>query len=303
VILEWQWHCKSKVDDSSCPTAVAKTLAAARTSNGHPIQVSLSLQEPPATSAIRVKFPHGVCPKYCITVAAHGGSLLIEVMMEQGYAGSTTLDYFVYNAGDAAADPPRPPSLLLLPPYYPSESEDRCPDCTGILRRRRGEDDEVVVAELQMVAVSKDTPKTTEVAELLLFSSGEWSVKRPRIWCGDDELGELSLHRNTTSVFPVDDTILCWADTSDGGGILFYDVVQESPWLHYVPLPATVPSPSFGRKVCAMAGGGTLIRLVNISPRCCCGGAGASYCQRSYHAYTINTWRLRMDDGMEWVTS
>jgi hypothetical protein len=132
--------------------------------------------------------------------------LLIEVMMEQGYAGST-LDYFVYNAGDAAADPPRPPSLLLLPPYYPSESEDRCPrwrsdpanrelrtDGTGMLRRRRGEDDEVVVAELQMVAVSKDTPKTTEVAELLLFSSGEWSVKRPRIWCGDDELGELSSH-------------------------------------------------------------------------------------------------------------
>lgn len=109
-----EWDCKSNVDDSCCPTAVTKTLAAARTSNGHWIQVSLSLQEPPATSVVVVEFPDGgVHLNYSIIMAAHGDSLLVGVNFKQGYGYRLTHDYFVYCAGDAAADPPRPPSLLL----------------------------------------------------------------------------------------------------------------------------------------------------------------------------------------------
>lgn len=126
VILER--HCKSTVDDDlSCAKAVAaKTMAAARTSNGHPIQFSLSLAEPPATSSVRVKFPDGVHLKYCITMAAHGDSLLIVVNFNQW------CDHFVYNAGDAAADPPRPPSLLLLLQRYLSANEDDCRRYPGL---------------------------------------------------------------------------------------------------------------------------------------------------------------------------
>lgn len=72
---------------------------------------------------------------------------------------------------------------------------------------RRGEE-EVVVAELKMVAMSEDTQKT-KVAELFLFRSGAWSMKYPWISCGnDDEHWELPSDWTTSSIFPVSNRIL-----------------------------------------------------------------------------------------------
>ncbi|KAK3118133.1 hypothetical protein QOZ80_9BG0694690 [Eleusine coracana subsp. coracana] len=51
--------------------------------------------------------------------------------------------------------------------------------------------------------------------------------------------------------------------------------------------------------VCATAGG-TTVKFINICPRCCCGGAGATNCHHSYRAYTIMTWTLDMET-MSWV--
>jgi hypothetical protein len=94
-----------------------------------------------------------------------------EKQHQQGY----TTDYFVYNAGDAAAtDPPRPPSLSLLPPCYEEDEPEKRvprrlgPDALGLLRR--GED------ELR-------TPRPVPL--LCLFRSGKWSVKRVPISYSD----------------------------------------------------------------------------------------------------------------------
>ncbi|CAL4994954.1 unnamed protein product [Urochloa decumbens] len=295
----------------SCVTADAKTLAAATTSTGHRIHVSLGLANPPATSAVRVEIPDNgadhMRPRPMI-IAAHKDSLLIQVNIHHvaSYV-ATAVDHFVYNAGAAAADPPRPPSLTLLPPYNRGPLRDRYldTDATGILRR--GDNDMVTVAELHMVLVRNDKKvPEKKAAELFMFRSGEWSVRRPRIrpsgngdGNGDDEIEELPQWWSTDVVIPAGDTTLCWVDLSRG--ILFCDVSEESPWLQYRPLPET---PCFGgvsnRNLSITAGGE--VRFVNVFPRCCCGGAGASECEQSHNAYTIHTWSLRMDDmAMEWV--
>nr|CAB3489269.1 unnamed protein product [Digitaria exilis] len=101
-------------DDSSCHvTPDAKTLAAATTSTGHRIHVSLvGLAEPPATSSLHVELlpvgDGGIRSYHARIVAAHG--------LHQDYERRVrTLDLFVYSAG-AAADPTRrPPTLSLLP--------------------------------------------------------------------------------------------------------------------------------------------------------------------------------------------
>uniref|UniRef100_A0A0Q3UYU1 Uncharacterized protein n=2 Tax=Setaria TaxID=4554 RepID=A0A0Q3UYU1_SETIT len=173
-------YVKSNVQDSSRITPDAKTLAAARTSNGHRIQVSLGLAEPPATSALRVELPEGVYAKYATVVAADGDSLLLRVNLDQrSFASDDTLDHFVYNAGSAAADPSRPPSLSLLPSYnvtYRPMIQYLVTDATGILRHG---DDQIVVAELHTATVR--VTLETKAAELYMFRSGEWSIRRPRI--------------------------------------------------------------------------------------------------------------------------
>ncbi|RCV37306.1 hypothetical protein SETIT_8G052100v2 [Setaria italica] len=191
-------YVKSNVQDSSRITPDAKTLAAARTSNGHRIQVSLGLAEPPATSALRVELPEGVYAKYATVVAADGDSLLLRVNLDQrSFASDDTLDHFVYNAGSAAADPSRPPSLSLLPSYnvtYRPMIQYLVTDATGILRHG---DDQIVVAELHTATVR--VTLETKAAELYMFRSGEWSIRRPRICssvAGDGSLFGRASNRN-----------------------------------------------------------------------------------------------------------
>ena len=103
-----------------------KTPAAARTSTGHRIQVSLLLAEPPAASCVCFQLPGGVAAQYAWVAAAHGDSVLIQVGL-QGHVP----DDFVYSSGAAAADPPSL-SLSLLPPYYYRIEDPRFP---GPVRR------------------------------------------------------------------------------------------------------------------------------------------------------------------------
>ncbi|CAL4989299.1 unnamed protein product [Urochloa decumbens] len=285
---------RSSDEDSA---ADVKTLATGRTTSGHLVGVSLSLAAPPAASRICVQIPDGVEMQSCHILAAHGDSILVEMFcrgLEWGENDWT--DYFVYNAGDAAAKPPRPPSLMLLP-FCPVQGA-LYNDTTGLLCR--GEDDELVVAELRAVEVGERRSKK-KVPKLLMLRSGEWIVvKKPLISHVNGEVSEMLPPKwNSDTVFPVNDRTLCWVDLSQG--VIFCDVLHESPGLRYVPLPT---DPNFNRRlifrnVCATAGG--TVKFVNIFPRCCCGGAGASYCRHSNNAYTIQSWTLRMDDSMSWV--
>ncbi|RLM69270.1 hypothetical protein C2845_PM17G12430 [Panicum miliaceum] len=85
-------HYGEAVDVGSCPAADARTLAASRTSTGHPVAVSLSLAAPPAPSSVRVHFPRGVNGATGSVLAAHGGSLLICAYFEEGYYGDSRLN-------------------------------------------------------------------------------------------------------------------------------------------------------------------------------------------------------------------
>ncbi|KAJ1256510.1 hypothetical protein BS78_K012500 [Paspalum vaginatum] len=259
----------------SSSTDDAMTLVTARTSSGRHISVSLRLA---------LRNTHG------LVVATHGDSVLfcISFKEEGPFLGQDeTVDYFVYNAGAADAEPPRPPTLSLLRPYYLTKQElerscsyrrDRvqrylCRDSTGLLRRR---EDEIVVAELKLAEPT--TPP--QEAELLLLRSNRWS--------------------NTCTVLPVGDFLLCWVDLFCG--LLLCDVFEESPVLQHVPLPTEAAMPLSGpgpsRNVCITTGGA--VKFIDVVPRCCCGGVGSTHCQRSRHAYTISTWTLRMKD-MVWV--
>ncbi|CAO2147920.1 unnamed protein product [Urochloa humidicola] len=94
----------------------ARTMVTACTSTGVPFNFYLSLAEPPTESdAICAKFPNTSDP-FCTIIAAHRDSILIKVCI--GDRSTMTTDIFVYNAGAAAADPPRLPSLSLLRPCY-----------------------------------------------------------------------------------------------------------------------------------------------------------------------------------------
>ncbi|CAO2145759.1 unnamed protein product [Urochloa humidicola] len=307
VLLE---HCGDDDGVGSFSGADATTLVTARTSTGHRIGVSLRLAAPLATSSICVHFPRGVKNTNSSVLAAHGDSVLICVYFSEGYDSEKAADYFVYNAGTAAADPPRPPSLSLLPQSYLTKEElenlhigpipgtvrrwlDR--DGTGLLRRG---DDEMVVAELKIVG---DTPELNE-AKLILLRSGlwNWSIERPAVIHSDRKDNLLSSWTAHT-VLPVGDEWLCWVDLYDG--LLFCNVFDEVPVLQHVPVPEEavdlepVTGSGSDRGVCVTSNG--KVKFVGTFPRCCCGGTGSTHCKRSLHAYTINIWTLRID-GMVW---
>ncbi|CAL5077899.1 unnamed protein product [Urochloa decumbens] len=275
---------KVKDEDSSRSTTEddAKTLAAARTINSHPIQVSLRLADPPALSRVFLRIPVGLREDKSKVLAAHGDSVLIQVRIQDTY------EHFVYNAGDHAADPPRPPSLWLLPPAR----RELFDGCTGLLRH--GEDD-LAVAELMGPSLSEDT-HTPRLARLYLFRSGEWNRYRIKILEGWD----IPLLWDT--VVPVDDRLLCFVHMRCGAMLL--DVFSEMPKARYVQLPMDPRDYGRGlnRNVCTTAGGGTL-KFVNIFSRCCCGAAASSDCKHSRHAYIIRTWTMRISNRgvVDWV--
>ncbi|CAD6254571.1 unnamed protein product [Miscanthus lutarioriparius] len=254
------------------------------------------LAEPPAVSCVCLHIPDGLDARDSEVLAAHGDSVLIEVSIEEKHGYMT--DHFVYNAGDAAADPPRLPSLSLLPPFHLAYHG------TGLVRH--GED-ELVVAQLLTVSAARPEPATLElmrVADLSLFRAGEWSVRRLQIRFRDaSKVRELPSFWN--AVVAVGDRLLCWVDQRLLG-VMLCDEFEETPRLQYLLLPReNICGQPSNRNVCATAGGdGDTLKFVNIFPHCCCGGDGASGCKRSRHAYTIHTWTMRIgndNDDIGWV--
>lgn len=288
----------ANVVEASFSSADPNTLAAARISDGHRIGISLQFAAPPAKSLVRTHFSDGITDD-CVTttvVATHGDSLLLQVYHFNNALQQQEMDYFVYNAGTAGTNSPQPPSLSLLPQCPSTDRDEGCKRPrwlegrhTGILRR--GED-EVIVAELNPAK-----------GELLRLRSREWSIIHPAInnISGDLDTAVLATWQRVHSVIPIGDEHLCFANLYNG--LLFCDVFTETPVLRYVPLPVDAAEPLTGpgssRDVCSVANGST-VKLINICPRCCCGGAGGTNCQHSYRAYTIVTWTLNMDN-MTWV--
>ncbi|KAK3118152.1 hypothetical protein QOZ80_9BG0694980 [Eleusine coracana subsp. coracana] len=273
VLLEH--NCVEEIEGSSSSSiADLNTLAACRTSAGSHIAAALRVAPPSEASRLCVRFPGDATVSNSVVMAAHRDSILISVDLKE----HDTTDHFVYSAGDATADPPRSPSLLLLPPFYPPEELKKRQlwrsggprprplynDSTGLLRR--GED-EIVVAELEMEIVegSDDPHHPWKAPELVMFRSGEWSVKRPPISAvtiGDKEVLYMWF---TKMVVPVGDRTLCWSDQQHG--VIFSDVFDQYPVLRYVPFPV---QSRYGFAVCVTAGGDS-VKVVNIFPHCRCG--------------------------------
>ncbi|XBH55044.1 uncharacterized protein [Aegilops tauschii subsp. strangulata] len=234
-------------------------------------------------------------------------------MEDRQYVNVAT-DYFVYNAGD----PSRPPSLSLLPPCYMSDETgfqihgrrsqlnmDR--ETTGILRRG---DREFVLAAIRFIQVVDDGGAGVVVADLRVLRSRDlhWKIKRLRVH-HDVNNGEVTSYCcwdywGTDRVIPVGDRFFYWVDLYKG--IVFSDMSQETPELRFLPLPVEPVDrrredwdrPESSRSVCSTDGGAT-VKFVHVSPRCCCGGPGATQCALSRHAFTVTTWTLRRTKGRD----
>lgn len=260
--------------------------------SGYPVQISLRLAEPPAASSVCIQLADCIDDNvYPLVVAAHRDSLLICIIpLGQLYLEHAEPDYFVYNAGTVTTDALRLPSLWLLPHCCiagPHQSREVLHYGTSLIRHGK-DDDELVVAELRLLREA-DTPGLMTPV-LLLFRSGEWIVKCPRISHGGQEFLELlSWSTADPIVIPMGDRRLCWASLSIT--ILICDVFEVTPLLQYVELPV---DPSIGElennyNVSVTTDNGTL-RFINVFPGC----------RFPDGAYVINNWTLKMSD-MEWV--
>ncbi|VAH98444.1 unnamed protein product [Triticum turgidum subsp. durum] len=288
----------------------AETVAEALASGGRLVRVSFRFAAPPAVSRLRVDspgLPEGTQIHVQI-IAAHGDSVLMEIKISRrGLSWSIderdSSDYFVYNAGDAAADPPRPPSLSLLPPWRegaPLRKRYMPAASTALLRRG---DEDLLVAQLTLWGTEGEAPLE---AELCLLRSGRWDceLKRLLVLHGDSKRQELSFWQ-TDAVIPVGDRFLYWVDYYRG--VIFLDAWEETPQLRYVSLPMEPrlkrrqhSGGSSNRHMCILSDGGGSVRFVQVLPRCCCGCPGATFCSRSRYAFNITTWTLRMDDMTTW---
>ncbi|VAH98446.1 unnamed protein product [Triticum turgidum subsp. durum] len=311
VLLQGNMICEDPAARATTPIASddldAETVADALTSGGRNVRVSLHLTAPPAVSRLRVDIPGLPEGTQLLAqiIAAHADSVLIEIETSRPGRFDThkrdSLDYFVYNAGDAAADPSRPPSLSLLPPYHKGSPRWKrlMPVETNALLRRGDED--LLVARLTLDGTEGEAPLE---AELCLLRSGEWEwePKHLPVLHGDGKRKEVSFWE-TDAVIPVGDRFLYWVDYYRG--IIFSDAWEETPQLRYVSLPVEPlerrprdhDSGSSYRGVSATNGGGA-VSFVEVFLRCCCGCPGATFCSRSRYAFNITTWTLRMDDDM-----
>uniref|UniRef100_A0A0D9XPL3 DUF1618 domain-containing protein n=1 Tax=Leersia perrieri TaxID=77586 RepID=A0A0D9XPL3_9ORYZ len=290
-------------------------------SGGQLLRVSLFLRTPPSSSRVCFDcFPHidsdGNDRAHLRVLAAHADSLLVEFFSSSNPRGN--IDHFVYNASDAAADPPRPPSLLLLPVYRTESEEDEIKtmldsNTTGLLLRHGGDDggeNDLVVADLAVV----EGPRLKD-AKLVILRSGEWSITRAPVVHFDGRNDDEPLPAWTThAVVPVGDRRLCWIGLYRG--IIVCDVFDEIPQLQFLSLPLEALTGEYDdddypnnkrnfvvtdRSVC-VTNDETTLKLIHTNPRCCCGRAGMTFCDHSHGAFVIKTWALTMEDGdMTWT--
>ncbi|KAG2560524.1 hypothetical protein PVAP13_8KG066100 [Panicum virgatum] len=234
----------------------AWTAAACRTSAGEPIRASVRVAAPPAESQVCLQVKDR---SYAVVVAAHGDSVLIAVGFNQ-YERQP--EYFVYSAG---AGTTKPPSLRLLPPTSAHSNIE----ATGLIMRPGREDDDLVVASLDLRPV--------------MVGGRDGEVLQQQMVAGGG--------------------LLCWVRRH---GLIFCNVLDEAPVLRHVPFAPVEEEEGDHALLCrgsthdaCIAADGT-VRLVAVHPRCCYGGSGATHCRRSSNAYTIRTWTLRTDT-MAWA--
>ncbi|CAO2147943.1 unnamed protein product [Urochloa humidicola] len=332
--------------DSSVIADGDKTTVRSHSSSGRPFRMSFGLASLPASSFIYFDWAEkNEAYELSHVITAHGNTVLIKLWEPQKHDGSHPHDYFIYNAGAG-----RPPSLSLLPICYiptlrernlmeklqdkklpwtfcvPTARRMEISD-TGLLRCGDG-DDNLLVAKLE---VTYDVPYDT--ADLCVLRHGRgWDLKRevPIVpvasehrWCQETRkyvpvVGQKVLPcRYSTQAIPVGDRFLCWVNY-DAGTFLLWDVTEENPKLHYVPLHVDPVEPKeidysdsedddgehpivYCRSI--GAAGADAVRLISISPRCCCGGHGRSTCARSRFAFRVSAWILRLSikGVMTWV--
>ncbi|KAJ1274700.1 hypothetical protein BS78_05G081900 [Paspalum vaginatum] len=186
---------------------------------------------------------------------------------------------------------------------------------TGLLMLR-GEDDEPLVAQLQLAyAAPFDT------SELCVLRPGRgWELNEAVRIVHTDGSGNHDLERwqETHAVVPVGGRYLCWVNY-DLSTFLVCDMAEEeSPTLRYVPLPV-MPVPPKGdddeddhqeqpswlyHRTIGAAGAGA-VRFVSIDNRCCCGAhVVRSMCTHSSSAFMVTAWTLAVTTGgepMAWV--
>ncbi|KAL6600410.1 hypothetical protein ACP70R_045210 [Stipagrostis hirtigluma subsp. patula] len=230
-------HGECEADEgSSCFTADSTTaVAAAHTSGGHLISVSLRLAPPPAMSRVHVRYPEDVCWRTYATVMELRGPI---------YPGLLRLPCRRRRQPHNAAVVVSAPIALRFNRAAPAKHDM---SATGLLRRGEAAG-EFVVAELKMVEVKVEveddgtsTAPTKKVAELIVFRSGEWCVKRPRIRGKDVEVMMLPSSWEAEATVPLGEGLLCWVDFAHG--VIFSDVFDESPVLRHVPFPVDAAAP------------------------------------------------------------
>jgi len=164
-------------------TGDSKTIAAAATSNGHRISVSLRREPFSVMSRICLRFLPGTADRASASSTVIAGARRLSSRADHFdrklLETPRAFDYFVYsNAGagdDATADPAaRPPSLYLLPAPVPALELS----ATGLLCR--GGEAKFVVAVWRSLGLCG--PRTAAAAtpigfELRLFRHGKWCVE------------------------------------------------------------------------------------------------------------------------------
>lgn len=315
---------------NSSVTDTKATSAATFTTTGRPLSISFAVKLPPASSTFFYHW-HDMGDEDdndCLeeepqVIAAHVGYLLIELMVPGDDSfranSSSSLDYFLYDAGDLL------PSLSLLPQcffpmefergmtrHYPQPRVLRKED-TGVLLRRGEDDDEVmVVAQLEVTA-----DDTAELCVLFAGRSDEWELRPVPIVHGegmgsdDETAGEPMCRRwQTDAVVPVAGRFLCWVDYFRG--VLVCDMSSPdiaSLKLLSLPLPVHSkgrwPWPSFDGSRSdprwsmnlSSAGDDNALKFIGVEPRrcSCCGAAGqTTICTRGRSGFTVRTWIMRL---------
>jgi hypothetical protein len=265
-------------DDDGFPNeSTAPLRATSSTSLGQAFDLAFLPAEPPAISSIYVRWPGGTTPEdgYGTDVAAaHRDLLLLRLTSIQDLDESPyrrcTQDHFVCVA---CSDPvPRlqlkrlpvctiPMMVSLSPPCY-DDGDDTVeqtmqqqrvffPNCVGLARATKYEEEEFAVAQLAMI--SKIPGTSMFEAEVCVLRSrlsahdddGTWEVKKIPIERGSvRDLHKWSM--NLAFGFNSADSVItfnhcvCWVNYCIGG-ILLYEVFEEErpPKISYLRLPTT----------------------------------------------------------------
>uniref|UniRef100_A0A0D3HV80 DUF1618 domain-containing protein n=1 Tax=Oryza barthii TaxID=65489 RepID=A0A0D3HV80_9ORYZ len=288
------------------------TAAIGHNSRGDKVGVRFLLRAPPEPSSIFLDWEAGTgdCDDFSV-VAAHRDAVLFQMgyLVSLGSSNAyKAFDYLLYRAAGAGGSSP---SLDLLAPFGGSVDELKARmEADGLirltnqhLRRLKCLDIGVLCRDGEEFAVAELQITRSEVGpELHVLrsstSSRKWELKRPPITPANG--GSLDLEKflwdwDADTVIPFG-SYLCWVDYCLG--ILFCDMFDENPQLHYLEFPADVRGACFGG--CCQAVGVTngVMKLVSLVPDD--GLIAENYTPES--GFTIVCWTLRMDemDKMVW---